>query len=171
MLKPSTQLNSSAESNLGAVADIQEEFKLDQFFPYLARVFYSQITKAVSQIYEDQYGMKRYEWRAMVILAPQESLTSAEIMERSSMDKVSVSRAVSALRKRGWILEQTNKKDGRSRLLKLSSDGRNVFQQLLPQMVALEQKILDDLSSDEIALLISLMKRVENSATDTLISK
>lgn len=171
MLKPSTQLNSSAESNLGAVADIQEEFKLDQFFPYLARVFYSQITKAVSQIYEDQYGMKRYEWRAMVILAPQESFTSAEIMERSSMDKVSVSRAVSALRKRGWILEQTNKKDGRSRLLKLSSDGRNVFQQLLPQMVALEQKILDDLSSDEIALLISLMKRVENSATDTLISK
>lgn len=137
-----------------------------RFFPYLARVFYTQVSGAVSRIYENDYGMKRYEWRTMAILGQYHALTASEIVGVSSMDKVSVSRAITALRKRGWIVERTNKNDARSRVLKLSAAGREVFQTLVPQMTALEQNLLADLTTDEVAALKSLMARVATRASD-----
>lgn len=142
------------------------DFLLQKFFPYLARAFYSRVSGSVSQLYEDQYGMKRYEWRTMAILGQSRPMTASEIVAASSMDKVSVSRAITALRKRGWIVEAVNKSDARSRLLKLSVAGRKVFDTLVPQMIALERKLLADLSEDEIETLKALMSRVANAAGD-----
>lgn len=141
-----------------------KEFKLELFFPYLTRVFYSHVTRTVSRIYGEQYAMKPHEWRTMAILGVRESLTPAQIMERSSMDKVSVSRAITGLRKRGWILERTNKNDGRSRVLRLSSTGRKVYDNLVPQMIRLEKRLLEDLSPEEVNVLTGLMKRVQEAA-------
>lgn len=141
-------------------------FLLQNFFPYLARVFYAKVSGSVSRLYEEQYGMKRYEWRTMAILGQSTPLTASEIVAASSMDKVSVSRAITSLRKRGWIVEKANKSDARSRLLKLSRSGEEVYETLVPQMFELERKLLSDLSDEEVATLKKLMARVATAAED-----
>lgn len=140
------------------------EFSLQAFFPYLARVFYTHVSGAVSQLYGEQFGMKRSEWRTMAILGQNPAMTASEIVAASSMDKVSVSRAITSLRKRGWLVESANRNDARSRLLKLSRSGRDVYTTLVPQMFELEQRLLADLSDEEVATLKSLMARVAFAA-------
>lgn len=144
--------------------DPAPDFRLQSFFPYLARIFYTQVSGSVSQLYENAYGMKRYEWRTMAILGQNSALTASEIVAASSMDKVSVSRAMTALRNRGWVTERTNRNDGRSRVLKLSRTGRQVYEALVPQMVDLESRLLADLSADEITTLKALLARVASTA-------
>ena len=148
----------------GAAGTGTPDFILQAFFPYLARVFYTHVSGAVSGLYEEPFGMKRYEWRTMAILGQNPAMTASDIVAASSMDKVSVSRAITALRGRGWIAERANKADARSRLLRLSRSGREVYETLVPQMIALEEKLLADLSDAEIGTLKALMARVAASA-------
>ncbi|MGB7241606.1 MAG: MarR family winged helix-turn-helix transcriptional regulator [Sulfitobacter sp.] len=149
------ELDKSSEAN--------STFDLVGFFPYQTRVFYRHVFDIVSRVYMAEYEMKPHEWRTIAILGGGHSLTSAEIVERSSMDKVTVSRAVAGLRKRGWLVELTNRNDGRSKVLKLSKAGRDVFQDLVPKMLKIEQDILSPLSPDEADELLRLMKKVRNS--------
>lgn len=140
------------------------ELDLQAFFPYQARIFYKSVTDAVSKTYETAYNMKPYEWRTMVILGHDLSLTPAEIVERSSMDKVSISRAVSALTKRGWLDERSHCSDGRSKVLSLSRAGTKVYDDLVPKMLAVEEVLLSPLSGKERKELRRLMAKVRLGA-------
>ncbi|WP_372936797.1 hypothetical protein, partial [Mariniphaga sediminis] len=44
------------------------DFELETFFPYRVRVFYSDVTRALSAVYQRDYGMMPAEWRTMAIL-------------------------------------------------------------------------------------------------------
>ena len=59
-------------------ADVAESlsFDLQKFFPYLVRVFYSDVTSAVSSVYQSEYDMTPAEWRSMVIIGPDNKLTA-----------------------------------------------------------------------------------------------
>lgn len=135
-------------------------FELENFFPYQTRLFYHQVSSAVSRIYESRYGLKPYEWRTMAILGTEGEFTALEIVEGSSMDKVSVSRAIAALKRRKWVLFKANKHDGRSRLVRLSSTGKAAYHDLVPLMLAVEEKLLEVYSKDEVAELRRLMAKL-----------
>jgi DNA-binding MarR family transcriptional regulator len=140
--------------------DAASNFTLSEFFPYQTRVFYRHISSAVSAIYENRYGMKPYEWRTLAILGPSNEFTALEIVALSSMDKVSVSRAISAMNERGWLVMRTNKLDARSRVLKLSKAGRSAYADLVPRMLELEHQMLSVLTPDEEQELRRLMKKL-----------
>lgn len=136
------------------------EFSLADFFPFQTRVFYRHVSDAVSRVYETRYGMKPYEWRTLAILGPANEYTALEIVARSSMDKVSVSRAIAGLQKRGWLILRTNRNDARSRVLKLSKAGRDVYADLVPRMLEVERALLSSLTPDETRDLQRLMKKL-----------
>ncbi|MCB1359671.1 MAG: winged helix-turn-helix transcriptional regulator [Rhodobacter sp.] len=133
---------------------------LEEFFPYHTRLFYRQVSSAVTHVYETRYGLKPYEWRTMAILGPDGDFTANEIVTRSSMDKVSVSRAITSLKQRKWILSKANKHDGRSRLIRLSAAGKTVYQELVPLMLEVEQKLLSVYTTEEVAELRRLMAKI-----------
>ncbi len=140
--------------------NVDLDFNLPDFFPYQTRIFYKHVSEAVARVYVDEYGMKPYEWRALVILGMSNSYTAAELVEISSMDKVTVSRAISSLTKRGWLLSRSNKKDGRSRIVRTSVEGQRVLAHLVPKMRDVERSILKCLDDGELAELRRLMKKV-----------
>lgn len=135
-------------------------FKLENFFPYQTRIFYRQVSTAVSHVYESRYNLKPYEWRTMAILGLENEFTANEIVEKSSMDKVSASRALALLKERGWILQRKNKLDGRSRLIKLSASGKKAYLDLVPPMLEVEQQLLSVFTPDEAAELRRLMRKL-----------
>lgn len=137
-------------------------FSLATYFPYRARVFYAHVTSAVSEVYSERYGMIPSEWRVMAILGPQQKMTANEIVERSSMDKVSVSRAVGRLKKRKWLNSSANKKDARSRYLNLSKPGQEAYFDLVPRVLEVERRLLAPLSSEEVRELDRLMEKVRS---------
>lgn len=134
-----------------------EAFELEEFFPYQARRFYSQVKDAVSQCYVREYGMTPPEWRTMANLGPDHQLTAAQIANQSLMDKVAVSRAVAKLSKRGFLETREHAADGRSKLLQLSPRGRQAYHSLIPKVLDAEKALLKGLSRRQIEELKSLM--------------
>ncbi|GAA0773615.1 MarR family transcriptional regulator [Roseibium denhamense] len=141
-----------------------QDFNLETFFPYLVRVFYSDVTQALSSVYQRDYGMMPAEWRTMAILGSAPAgLQASEIVTRSSMDKVVVSRAVKRMEERGFLLRESNAADGRSFLLKLSDSGRAAFEDLAPKLLKVEREMLEGLSAADVDTILSIMQRIRGN--------
>ena len=140
------------------------DFDLQTFFPYLVRIYYRAVSQSVTNIYSTLYGLSVSEWRTMAVLGPHQPLSASEIVERSSMDKVNVSRAIAGLRKKGLLGRGVNTDDRRRIVLWLTERGLEVFRTLVPLVRELEVKLLDGLSEDERTTLIRLMEKVRKNA-------
>lgn len=157
------------ENAVEMAPDTNVAFELETFFPYQVRVFYSDVTRALSAVYQRDYGMLPAEWRTMAILGSTSSgLQATEIVARSSMDKVVVSRAVKRMEERGFVVRESNAADGRSFLLKLSDEGRAVYEDLGPKLKAVEQRMLGGLSEEEIEGFLEVTRRIRENLAGEL---
>ncbi|TYC65009.1 MarR family transcriptional regulator [Stappia sp. BW2] len=168
-----TDLDTDTQETVGITSETPgaslPDFELETFFPYLVRVFYSDVTRALSAVYQRDYGMMPAEWRTMAILGSASGgLQASEIVARSSMDKVVVSRAVKRMEDRGFLTRESNEADGRSFLLQLSDDGRAAFEDLAPKLKAVEQKMLSGLSAEEIEGFLAITRRIRENLADEL---
>jgi len=145
---------------------VLEDFDLNTFFPYLVRIYYRAVSSSVSNIYGSTFGLSVSEWRAMVVLGPYGVLSASEIVEKSSMDKVNVSRAIKGLQKAGFLKRDIDGDDKRRAVLRLTEEGRKTFFTLIPMIKDLEKKLLNGLSKTEIQTLLSLMEKVRANAED-----
>jgi len=139
------------------------DFDLRSFFPYLVRVYYRAVSESVTQIYESRYGLTVSEWRTMAVLGT-DTLSAGEIVERSSMDKVNVSRAIQKLRARGYLRRDIDGDDRRRAVVRLTEDGIAAFADLIPEVTALVESLLTGFSAEERAQLLGLMERVQKNA-------
>ena len=135
-------------------------FDLQKFFPYLVRVFYSDVTSAVSSVYQSEYDMTPAEWRSMVIIGPDNKLTANDIVVRSSMDKVTVSRALARMQRNDWVATHANPNDRRSKLLSLSATGKAIYHELIPQVLGVEKQLLAGISPQQQQQFIDTMARI-----------
>jgi DNA-binding MarR family transcriptional regulator len=94
-------------------------------------------------------------------------LSASEVVERTAMDKVAVSRAVDRLVRSGRLLRETDGDDRRRSLLRLSPAGRAVYAEVVPAALALERRLLESLSATDREQLDELLGRL-NEAADKL---
>ncbi|MDD7909864.1 MULTISPECIES: MarR family winged helix-turn-helix transcriptional regulator [Pseudovibrio] len=144
------------------------DFDLRDFFPYRVRVFAAAVSAAVTRVYTERHGLAVSEWRTMAILGSNRALSATEIVEKSSMDKVNVSRAVQSLRKKGLLKRDIDGDDRRRSVLRLTEEGNRIFQDLVPLVREVEQELIADLTEEELTLLEGLMDRVRKRADATM---
>ena len=140
-----------------------ESFELGNFFPYLVRIYYRAVSEAVAKVYSKKFNLTVPEWRTMAVLGPGRALSASEIVARSSMDKVNVSRAIKGLQAHGLLKRDIDGDDKRRVVLRLTQKGREVFDSLVPLVKQTEEACLKGLSETERAQLISLMERVRRN--------
>ena len=138
-------------------------FKLQEFFPYLVRVFYRDVTATVASVYDTEFGMTPAEWRSMMAIGPDRQLTAQDIVARSSMDKVIVSRTLARMKQNGWIETRANAGDGRSKLISLSDTGKSIYANLIPKALKIENKLLAGLSEQQKNQFINTMAKISAS--------
>ena len=151
-------------SATGVEAQNAEAFELAEFFPYLARIYYRAISEAISGAYTERYGLSVSEWRTMAALGPYKALSASDIVSLSSMNKVSVSRAIKSLQGQGFLKRDIDGDDKRRAVLRLTQSGRKTFIDLVPLVKQREAECLSGLSAAEQAMLILLMQRVQLNA-------
>jgi DNA-binding MarR family transcriptional regulator len=141
------------------------EFQLSTFLPYLIRVFAVDVSTKISDTYVSDFDISPAEWRTLAIIGPESALSATQIVDRSSMDKVTVSRAVSKLTKRGWIKTAANDHDRRSKLLHLSKAGAKAHSEIVPRVQQAEAEMLKGLNSDDIEVFVNLMNKISRNCT------
>ena len=120
----------------------EPRLQLDRFLPYRLSILTNLVSSAIAGAYSQRFGLSIPEWRVMAVLAQQSALSAAQVAERTAMDKVAVSRAVSRLLARGRLERRTAPADRRKSMLSLSNEGRNIYAEVVPVALRLERSLL-----------------------------
>ncbi|HEY9219901.1 MAG TPA: MarR family winged helix-turn-helix transcriptional regulator, partial [Phenylobacterium sp.] len=73
------------------------ELRLDDYLPYRLSLASNAVSRLIARAYEDRFGLKIPEWRVLCVLAEGGAVAPGELVARTGMDKVTVSRAAQAL--------------------------------------------------------------------------
>lgn len=138
--------------------------KLEKFLPYRLSVASNRVSGAIATAYQTLFGLRIAEWRLVAVLAEGGALSQQALCGLTRMDKVTVSRAAIALADRGLVTRSPNPDDQRSHLLALSTAGWELYEQIAPKALELEERIFASFTSDELAQLRHMLERLEASA-------
>lgn len=143
--------------------EVISEFNLRAFFPYKIRVFYRMVSHSVEKLYGPKFGLSAPEWRTMAVLGPNNTMSASEIVERSSMTKVIVSRAIKSLQTSGLMRRDINGDDKRKVVLRLTQQGNAIFTELAPKLLELEMKLLDGIPYKDVLKMLEIMDKIQDN--------
>lgn len=139
---------------------MHDELILEKFLPYRLSILSHTVSTTIAQVYEKQFGVSIPEWRVIAILGRFPGLSAVEVAERTFLDKVAVSRAVTKLIKNGRIDRQFADADRRRSILNLSEEGQRVHDEIAPLALQFERDLLEGLSDDDRKALDGTMERL-----------
>lgn len=115
---------------------------------------------------EMELGLTRPEIIVVFCLAHAPGISAAEICAATGRPKNSISRAVGRLLRDGRIAGRRDAQDGRATLLDLTEAGRVLYESLLPDFRAREERMLAPLSAAERAELDRLLGKLVHRDDD-----
>jgi DNA-binding MarR family transcriptional regulator len=148
-----------------AQPETEPGLELERFLPYRLSVLSNRISTAIARVYVRRFALTVPEWRVMAVLGRFGPMSANAVCERTAMDKVRVSRAVSRLAAAGRLERRTDTADRRRALLKLTPRGRAVYDEIGPLALAVESRLLAQLSPADRADLARLLPKLEAVAT------
>ncbi|WP_171126896.1 MULTISPECIES: MarR family winged helix-turn-helix transcriptional regulator [unclassified Ruegeria] len=143
-----------------ADSDKKDEFDLRVFLPYLLNRAAEESSLEFQRAYKDRYGMLRTEWRVLFHLGNYGEMTAKEIGERARIHKTKISRAVSRLEQRRYLLRKRSDTDRRVEILTLTVAGQTVYRELCDIAQRYDEKLAGMFSADEVALLRQMLRRL-----------
>jgi DNA-binding MarR family transcriptional regulator len=139
---------------------------LERFLPYRLNVVAEGVSRALSRLYAERYGIGIPEWRVIATLGQYDRMTAKDVGVHSRMHKTKVSRAVAALEAKGLASRQPNEDDMREAFLTLTSRGRRVYQDLVPHALAFERALDAALGARDRDHLDGVLRRLEARAQE-----
>ena len=137
-----------------------KELNLEKFLPYRLAILSHSVSHSIAAVYDDRFDLSIPEWRVIAVLGRFPGLSAVEVGERTVMDKVAVSRAVTKLIKNGRIDRQFADADRRRSILNLSKKGRELHNEVSPFALQMEDDLLEDLTADEIEVLDTVIDKL-----------
>ena len=139
---------------------MDKELILENFLPYRLSILSNTVSSAIAIAYDKRFGLTIPEWRVIAVLGRFPGLSAVEVADRTMMDKVAVSRAVSKLLKSGRVDREFADADRRRSILNLSEEGRRVHDDIAPLALKFEADLLQGLSDKEISALNATIERL-----------
>jgi len=141
-----------------------DELKLDAYLPYRLSVASNAVSGLIARAYQDRFGLSVPQWRLICVLAEDGALTQGQLVARTVMDKVTVSRAAQGLLKRRLVSRSEHHADGRSHVLALSAQGRSLYGDIAPLALAYETALIAGFAPGEVELVKRLLARLQAAA-------
>ena len=157
-------LASNQHSSPEDVLPDPDVIKLEEFLPYRLSMLSNKVSNAIASAYRDRFGMSIPDWRVMAVLARFPGSSAQDLVEWTQMDKVAVSRGVSRMLERGLLLRETSDEDRRRSELRLSSEGEEIYREIIPMARAYESQLLGAISAEHRELLDEILQDLQQAA-------
>ncbi|CAM3223268.1 MarR family transcriptional regulator [Deinococcus saxicola] len=122
----------------------------------------SAFARHIEQTYSDE-GINSSNWDLLLTLlrsAPPQGLTHTELSELTAISGPSMTNRVMRLLDKGLVERVVSEKDRRSALVRLTPQGRELVERLLPQHIRREQQALSVLSDEELTVLTGIAMKL-----------
>lgn len=127
--------------------------ELEAYFPYRLAIAAEAFSQKLVEVYGRTYGLSREEWRLLLLLAEARQLTSHVLAQRTTLDKVQISRASQKLEGKGLITREVSQSDKRLRVYTCTEAGLALFNEVFPLVDAQANAVLARLSAEDRAAL------------------
>ena len=141
-----------------------DEGALADFLPYQLSIASNAVSSRIARLYRSRFGLSTLEWRVMAVLGDGGAVSQRELARRTLMEKVPVSRACKTLLAKGLVRRRPNDRDGRSHLLELTGEGRDVHGRIMPLARKAEAELFAALADEDQAQLRRLLRVVRDAA-------
>ncbi len=139
---------------------MDDELKLENFLPYQLAVLSNTVSTSVARAYDQRFKVSIPEWRVIAVLGRFPGLSAIEVAERTMLDKVAVSRAVTKLIKSGRIDREFANADKRRSILNLSEEGKKLHDEIGELGLQFERDLVQGFSEEEMDNLNDIMQRL-----------
>ncbi|MEK7345872.1 MAG: MarR family winged helix-turn-helix transcriptional regulator [Pseudomonadota bacterium] len=117
---------------------------------------------------ERKFSLTLLEWRSLGQLAAFAPLSLKDLAHRAGMDKSYASRTVSGLIERGFIASERNDADARGVMLTLTAKGQALYQQVIVDAEARNERLLRPLSKEDRQRLMTSLTALTERARQVL---
>ena len=143
-----------------------EPFTPEHSLPHAFSVIANRVSSMLQHMYGELYDISVADWRIIAILGTHFPLSAKVLAELTAMDQVSVSRAIDQLTNRKLVLRRVDPADRRRVALRLSKLGREIYDRVLPLLIAAEKALVADLAADDAASLRRIMDHLVERSGD-----
>jgi DNA-binding MarR family transcriptional regulator len=109
---------------------------------------------------EGGYGIARQEWRLLAALVEHGPLSPTDLAEQAHIELARVSRTVKSLAAKHFVERVTSTSDRRRALLAATGNGQQLYRELLPQLAAINARLMAVLDAGEALLLEQFLARL-----------
>lgn len=131
---------------------------------YQLEITAKRVARLFAKQYETKCKISSAEWRALAVIADQGTTTPSAISAASTMDKVTVTRAVAGLANRGLVKRVLDSHDGRVYRLSLTRKGMSAHAVAEPLTREVESSLAAGMSTDDFAALWKGLKLLHERA-------
>ena len=148
------------------MSTMKDELILEEFLPYRLSITSHTVSTNIARVYEKRFGVSIPEWRVIAILGRYPGLSAVEVAERTLMDKVAVSRAVTKLIRNGRIDREFADADRRRSILNLSAEGKKVHNEIAPLALEFERQLVADISQEDFEKFNRILEQLLGKASE-----
>ena len=138
---------------------------LEEFAPYRIVALGHAISGRLARAYRGE-NITIPEWRVLAVIGEVDRVAARDVVRRTPMDKMTVSRAVASLEQKGFVNRAADAEDRRVSMLSLSSEGRKLFDRVAAMALDFEADLLSTLTPDEAAGFGAVMEKLEARAIE-----
>lgn len=132
---------------------------LSVFTPYRVAVLGRAMSERLGEAYSNE-DLTIPEWRVLAVVSQADAVAARDVVKRTPMDKMAVSRAVAALEAKG-LVQRSPAPDRRMAALRLTPKGAGVFERVSAIALAYEAALLAALSADERRAFLEAISKLE----------
>jgi DNA-binding MarR family transcriptional regulator len=122
---------------------------LEERVSYRCSLISTRITRFMSPMWEQAYGLTVITWRVMAVISRFGPLSAKEVATYTSTDAFFVSRAIEQLVAQEFVCRETDPRDRRRAFLQLSASGKKVHRKIEAAINRLEAELTAELSDQE----------------------
>lgn len=137
---------------------------LGEFLPYRISVLAEDVSRLFAARYEAEFGLSIGEWRVLAVLGEVSPRSTQQVIEKTGMDRVRVSRAVIRLADKGFVNRVRHPEDARAQLLRPTARGRTVYRRIVPLARELQAALMGALTAEEQSRLDEMLVKLAASA-------
>jgi len=141
-----------------------EALELGRFLPYLLAATAESVSRLFATTYDRRFGLSVPEWRVMAHLGEGPARPTPEVIDKTGMDPVKVSRAVTRLVDKGLATREMNPADNRVQLLRLTPQGLAMYHEIVPAARALLAELSDGMTHADLDALHGALARIRTRA-------
>ncbi|WP_298830341.1 MarR family transcriptional regulator [uncultured Piscinibacter sp.] len=137
---------------------------LDDLLNYRLARLHALSGAPVVRLCEGRYGITRREWRLLALLAAQGATSPSELADRAHLDRARTSRAIGSLSAKGLVQRVARPGDARRAVVQVTPCGQSLYEEMFPQVAAINRAMLDALDEPLLAALDEALRRLTSHA-------